>query len=78
MRKAYSNRQKEKLFSNSFHVNEKFLPTYNALEDPYLEGFFDRPQLKKHLKSMSLMRKKKSNHSNFEDVYAFTRINSFN
>lgn len=65
MRKAYSNRQKEKLFNNSYNVNDKLLPTYNALEDPYLEGYFDRPQLRRHLKSMSLLKKKKKSSTNY-------------
>lgn len=52
MSKGYYRKQheREKNFNNSFNVNEKFLPTYNALDDPYLTGFFDKPQFKKHLR----------------------------
>lgn len=36
MRKAYLFRDREKSFDISFHVNDKPLPIYNALKDPYL------------------------------------------
>lgn len=49
MRKAYLFRQREKTFDISFHINDQPLPDYNALKDPYLEGFFDKPPLKRHL-----------------------------
>lgn len=42
------------------------MPTYNALEDPYLSGFFDKPYIKKHLKEMHLVKRKRRSvvHSN--------------
>ena len=35
------------------------LPSYNALKDPYLIGYFDNPGLKKHLKETGVIRKKR-------------------
>ena len=66
MRKAYLFKNREKSFNNSFHINDKALPSYNALKDPFLQGFFDKPPLKKHLQEIGLVRKgkKKRNLSN--------------
>ena len=36
MRKVYLLRQREKSFDISYHINDKPLPTYNALDDPFL------------------------------------------
>ena len=65
MRKAIINRQREKQFDVTYRINDQPLPTYNALEDPYLSGYFDKPQLKKHLKEMHLIknRRKHKSHS---------------
>lgn len=35
------------------------MPTYNALEDPYLVGFFDKPYVRRHIKEMSLKKHKR-------------------
>ena len=62
MRKAHilrQNKEREKQFNNSYRINDKFLPNYNALHDPYLSGYFDKPQLKKHLKEMHLIKRKR-------------------
>ena len=50
MRRNYINRVREKTFNNTFHINEKCLPTYNAFEDPFLSGYFDNPKVKRHLR----------------------------
>jgi hypothetical protein len=34
------------------------LPTYNALKDQYLLGFFDNPDIKRHLRKTGILRKK--------------------
>lgn len=63
MRKAYLLRQREKSFDITYRINDKPLPTYNALEDPFLQGFFDKPQFKRHLKKNGIIkRKKKKSH----------------
>lgn len=63
MRKAYLLRKREKSFDISYHINDRPLPTYNALEDPYLSGFFDKPQLKRHLRGVGgTKRKHKKSH----------------
>ena len=57
MRKAILNqRRREENFDISYRANDKPLPSYNALEDPYLSGFFEKPQLKRHLKDMHLIK----------------------
>ena len=43
MRKAIIYRKREEQFNNSYRATDKPLPTYNALEDPYLSGYFDKP-----------------------------------
>lgn len=63
MRKVIVNRQREQHFDISFRANDKPLPTYNALEDPYLSGFFEKPQVKRHLKDMHLIKAKRRNKS---------------
>lgn len=63
MRKAIISRQREQAFDISYRANDRPLPTYNALEDPYLSGFFEKPQLKRHLKDMHLIKPKRRNNS---------------
>ena len=50
MRKAILNRQREKQFDISYRITDQPLPEYDALKDPCLAGYFDKPQLKHHLK----------------------------
>ena len=40
MRKAILYRKREENFDITYHANDRPLPTYNALEDPFLSGFF--------------------------------------
>jgi hypothetical protein len=35
------------------------LPSYNALRDPFLAGYFDNPQLKRHLKETGVIKRKR-------------------
>lgn len=58
MRKAIVYRQRERQFDISYRANDQPLPSYNALQDPYLSGFFEKPQLKRHLKEMKLIKSK--------------------
>ena len=68
MRKAYLLRQREKSFDITYHINDKPLPTYNALEDPYLEGFFSKPQFKRHLQKNGIIkRRKRKSHFNLDN-----------
>jgi hypothetical protein len=50
------------------------LPTYNALQDPFLAGFFDNPSLKKHLRRTGAV-KKKRNLSVKMDGFGYTEEN---
>jgi hypothetical protein len=40
-------------------ANEVFLPTYDALNDPFLVGFFQNPLVKKNLKETGVLKKKR-------------------
>jgi hypothetical protein len=35
------------------------LPSYNALKDPFLIGYFDNPTLKRHLKETGVIKRKR-------------------
>lgn len=60
MRRALLHDKKREIsFVNSTHVNSVLLPTYNALRDPYLVGFFDNPSVRKHLKVTGVLKKKR-------------------
>ena len=50
------------------------LPTYNALHDPFLAGFFDHPSLKKHLRRTGAV-KRKRNLSVKMDGFGYTEEN---
>jgi hypothetical protein len=44
-------RKRENSFNLKQNVNELLIPRYNALHDPFLNGFFDHPGYKRHLKA---------------------------
>lgn len=48
---------------NSFNLNQSIkdmvIPEYNALRDPFLDGFFTNPQLVKHLRSTGVLPKRR-------------------
>ena len=76
MRKAILNRQREQKFDNSYRANDQPLPSYNALEDPYLSGFFEKPQLKRHLKDMHLIKVKRKARSHTKRPNTTSRTNA--
>lgn len=39
------------------------MPTYNALDDPYLCGFFEKPYIQRHLKDMNLIKRRRKSAS---------------
>lgn len=63
MRKAILNRQREKQFDISYRITDQPLPEYDALKDPCLAGYFDKPQLKRHLKDMHIIKPKRKHRS---------------
>jgi hypothetical protein len=52
-------KKRENSFNLTQHVNEVLLPSYNALKDPFLIGFFENPIVKKTLKETGVLRKKR-------------------
>jgi hypothetical protein len=52
-------KMRENSFSLTQNINEMVIPEYNALKDPFLDGFFNNPQLKKHLKSTGVLLRRK-------------------
>lgn len=52
-------RARENAFNLTQRANEVLLPAYDALSDPYLAGYFDNPQLKRHLKETGVIKRKR-------------------
>lgn len=52
-------RVREAAFNLAQHANEVLLPSYNALKDPYLSGYFDNPLVKRNLKETGVIKRKR-------------------
>lgn len=52
-------RVRENSFNLAQKANDVLLPTYNALSDPYLAGYFDNPLLTRHLKETGVIKRKR-------------------
>lgn len=59
LRKFHFSKQREAAFKVSQHVNEVLLPSYNALQDPFLSGYFENPLIKRHLKETGVIKRKR-------------------
>jgi Na+-transporting NADH:ubiquinone oxidoreductase subunit NqrC len=50
---------REVSFNLAQRANDVLLPSYNALRDPFLSGYFDNPQVKRHLRETGVIKKKR-------------------
>ncbi len=58
-RRHHQLQKRECSFNLKQNVNELLIPEYNALKDPFLNGFFDHPTYKRHLKATGVIPPKK-------------------
>ncbi len=59
LRKLQLYKQREASFHLTQNVNDVLLPSYNALQDPFLAGYFDNPIVKRNLKETGVIKKKR-------------------
>lgn len=59
LRKVQLYKQRETSFKLAQNVNDVLLPSYNALQDPFLAGYFDNPLIKRNLKETGVIKRKR-------------------
>lgn len=59
LRRAVLNKRKEESFRLNQTLKEMIIPEYNALRDPFLNGFFEHPNIIRHLKSTGVVPKRR-------------------
>lgn len=59
IRKAVLHKRREQDFQLRQSVNEMVIPSYDALKDPFLSGFFQHPQMLTNLKKTGIITRKK-------------------
>lgn len=52
-------KRREQSFDLKQSVLEPLIPPYNALHDPFLNGFFDHPAYKRHLQATGVVHRPK-------------------
>jgi len=52
-------KKREVAFNLKQSVNELVIPQYNALRDPFLDGYFANPQIKRNLRETGVIVKKR-------------------